>query len=249
MRKSFYYLILGIFCLGLISNNSYAQYTAPETVIGLHITGNMATNEGYGVGSSIYGGNFSGATYGMKYGRGIGLDFSIGLGNTKRNRITLGAEWNAMINANTANVPFLLISPDEAIITYYNIFSASVGYQYMFNARCRQKQWVGLALTGSAIGAPRYSVVNFDNAFRGGVALSTGYDFVLDQAGKWGLSVYGKYHVVNAFFHANGQNNEAHMNDGNGSPGAGYDRYMGLLSINLAINMYGGVKSLTGLMK
>lgn len=76
MRKSFYYLILGVFCLGLISNTSFAQYTAPETVIGLHINGNMATNEGYGVGSAINGGNFSGATYGMKYGRGIGIDFS-----------------------------------------------------------------------------------------------------------------------------------------------------------------------------
>ena len=145
MRKSFYYLILGVFCLGLISNTSFAQYTAPETVIGLHINGNMATNEGYGVGSAINGGNFSGATYGMKYGRGIGIDFSLGLGQTKRNRITLGASWDAMINANTANVPFLLISPDEAVMTYYNIFSFSAGYQYMFNARCRQKQWVGIA--------------------------------------------------------------------------------------------------------
>lgn len=248
MRKSLY-LILGLLCLGIISNKSFAQYTAPETVLGLHINGNMATNEGYGVGSSIYGGNFSGATYGMKYGRGIGLDFSIGLGNTKRNRIFLGAEWNAMVNANSSNIPFLLISPDEAIITYYNIYSFEAGYQYMFNARCRQKQWVTLGLSASMIQAPRYSIVNFEDAVRGGVFLSTGYDFVLDQAGKWGLSLYGKYHVVNAFFHANGANNAAHINDGNGLPGAGYDRYMGLLSVNLAINMYGGVKSLVGLMK
>ena len=106
-----------------------------------------------------------------------------------------------------------------------------------------------MPLTGSAIGAPRYSVVNFDNAFRGGVAISSGYDWVLGDSGKWGLSVYGKYHIVNAFFHANGLNGEAHINDGNGSPGSGYDRYMGLLSINVAINMYGGVKSLTSLMK
>lgn len=251
MRKSFVYLILGIFCLGILSNNSQAQFTAPETVLGFHINGNIATNEGYGVGSAIYGGNYSGATYGMKYGRGIGIDFSYGLGQTKRNRITLGASWDAMINANSSAVPFLLISPDEAVITYYNIFSGSVGYQYMFNARCYQKQWVGLALTASVIGAPRYSVVNFENAFRGGIALSTGYDWVLDRQGKWGLSVYGKYHIVNAFFHENSSvpGGLGHINDGNGQPGAGYDRYMGLLSINLAINMYGGVKSLTGLMK
>jgi hypothetical protein len=249
MRKSFVYLILGIFCLGIISNNAFAQFTAPETVLGLHLTGNMATNEGYGVGNAIYGGNFSGATYGMKWGRGIGLDFSYGLGKTKRNRITVGAEWNAMINANTANVPFLLISPDEKIMTYYDIISVSLGYQYMFNARCRQKQWVGLALTGSSISAPRYSVINFNSAMRGGVALSTGYDWVLGDSGKWGISLYGKYHVVNYFFNANGDNGENFINDGNGQPGAGYNRYIGLLSINLAINMYGGVQSLTNLMK
>ena len=251
MRKSFVYLILGIFCLGILSNSSQAQFTAPETVLGLHINGNIATNEGYGVGSAIYGGNFSGATYGMKYGRGVGLDFSYGLGTTKRNRLTLGVEWNAMINANSSAVPFLLISPDEAIITYYNIISGSVGYQYMFNARCRQKQWVGIALTASSISAPKYSVVNFETALRGGVALSTGYDWVLGDSGKWGLSIYGKYHIVNAFFHENSSTpgGAGHINDGNGQPGAGYDRYVGLLSINVAINMYGGVKSLTGLMK
>ena len=249
MRKSFFYLILGVFCLGLISNKSFAQFTAPETVLGLHITGNMATNEGYGVGSAIYGGNFSGATYGMKYGRGIGLDFSVGLGSTKRNRISLSAEWNAMINANTGSVPFLLISPQEDIITYYNIYSFQAGYQYMFNARCRQKQWVGIGVSANLIQAPTYSIVNFEDAFRGGAYASGGYDFVLDAAGKWGLSVFAKYHIVNAFFNGNGVNNVANINDGTGQPGAGYSRYMGLLSVNLAINMYGGVKSLTSLMK
>lgn len=249
MRKSFFYLILGVLCVGAFANNSFAQFTAPETVLGLHINGNMATNEGYGVGNAIYGGNTSGSTYGMKYGRGIGLDFSLGLGDTKKNRLTLGAEWNAMINANTSNIPFFLINPSEAILTYYDIYSLEVGYQYMFNARCRQKQWVGAGLSGSYIVAPRYSVVTFEDATRGGFFISTGYDFVLGQAGKWGLSLYAKYHIVNAFFHANGNTGQSHMNDGNGLPGPGYDRYMGLLSVNLAINMYGGVKSLTSLMK
>ncbi|MBX7046682.1 MAG: hypothetical protein K1X86_12685 [Ignavibacteria bacterium] len=249
MRKSFFYLILGIFCIGLMSNKSFAQYTAPETVLGLHLTGNLATNEGYGVGSAIYGGNTPGSTYGMKWGRGIGIDFSIGLGDTKRNRIYVGGEWNAMINANSSNIPFLLISPSETIMTYYNIYSLEAGYQYMWNARCKTKQWFTAGVSASMIQAPRYSVVNFEDATRAGAFAQYGYDFVLDQAGKWGLSLSAKYHLVNAFFHANGSGTQSHINDGNGLPGPGYDRLIGLLSVNVGINMYGGVKSLGNLMK
>jgi len=247
MRKSFYYIILGVFCLGFMSSNSFAQYTAPETVLSFHIQGNTATNEGYGVGSALYGGNFSGATYGMKYGRGVGVDFAIGLGNTKRNRITLGAEWNSMINANQGDIPFFTISPDKDA-TFYNIYSFEVGYQYCFNARCRQKQTVGIGVSANIINAPDYSVVNFESATRGGIFVQTGYEFVLNAAGTTGLSIGAKYHIVNAFFNANGPNNTPHINDGSGLPGAGYNRYMGLLSVNVALNLYGGVKSLTSLM-
>ena len=238
MKKSFVLSLL-LVCSLFLTKSSYAQgYTAPELIIGLTLDGSMSVNDAYGVGNNF----LTNDSYGMKYGRGASLNFSYGLGDTKSNRLTFGAMYTKMINGNTSSFPFFEMSPKPPH-TFYDIFSGAVGYQYMFNARCKNKQFVGLSFTLNSIHTPAYSTITFENATRFGVMLSTGYDFALGNDMKYGITVGAKYHVMNAFARENKPSTTVNnINDGSGSPGPGFNRYIGMLTIDAGFNFYTGVK-------
>ncbi|CAN5622048.1 hypothetical protein BH10BAC5_BH10BAC5_02860 [soil metagenome] len=238
MKKSFVLTLL-LVCSFFISKGTYAQgYTAPDAIIGLTLDGNMSVNDAYGVGNSF----LTNDSYGMKYGRGVSLGLSYGLGESKANRLTVGAGFNFMINGNTGSFPFFEMNPTPPH-TFYSILTGAVGYQYMFNARCKNKQFVGVELTANMIHTPAYSTITFENATRFGVRLSTGYDFALGNDMKYGITIGAKYHILNAFARENKPSTTVNnINDGTGSPGPGFNRFIGMLTIDAGFNFYTGVK-------
>ena len=61
----------------------------------------------------------------------------------------------------------------------------------------------------------------FDNTFRMGLMFNGGFEFVLNKSKTVGLALGAKWHIPNIFFQENGIGK---LNDGTGSPGAGFWR-------------------------
>lgn len=230
-------LVIALVCLFAFSDSLNAQtYKAPKTIIGFTLNGNMASFDAYGTDFTFAGLR----NYGMIYGRGITAHAKFGLGETKKNRITVSATWDAMVNDNgSTKIPFFTINPSDPA-TFYHFWSGAVGYEYGFNARCNTKQFLGAALTGTYIVPGKGTIYPaFDNTFRMGLMLNGGFEFVLNKNKSLGLALGVKWHMTNIFLQENGIGK---LNDGTGSPGAGFWRKLGIISITAGLNFYSGVK-------
>ena len=237
MKKSILFSILLVVLSFAIINSSYSQgFTPPKMVFGLSLDGNFATNDAHG--SSMTDPN----TYGMVWGRGFTFYGKVGFGVRKNHRFTFSAGYNKMINDAENKIPFFVFPPSVPTLLYtnFNIWTGAVGWEYAFNPRCKSKQFLGIALTANYITTTSGTVYQYDNAMRFGVMVSTGYEFVLDKNYKTGLFVGLKYHLTNIV----GKNNGiASLNDGSDpTNGPGFWRRIGVLSVNVGINLYTGVK-------
>ncbi len=221
----------------LVSNVKAQGYTPPSTVLGISLDGILATNDAHG--SDLAKLDTYTGTYGMVWGRGFSLNAKFGLGVRKNHRITVGAHYNKMVHDNSGEIPFLNFSPEEPY-TDYTILTGSAGYEYAFNPRCKNKQYVGFAFTTNFI-SENNSDTNlvFENSFRIGLQVTSGYEWTLNKAQTTGLYIGIRYNLTNIFGTTNGPNT---LNDGAGSPGPGYWRRIGTLSLNLGFNFYTGVK-------
>lgn len=227
--------IIALVCLltGLACSTAFSQgFTPPKFIIGGTLDGNMATNDAYGT----YFADPS--NYGMVWGKGITIYGKYGLGVRKNNRLTLSLGFNNMQNDNNNTVPFIKFSMTPPY-TDFRIWTLGAGYEYAFNARCRNKQFIGAAITANMITSGPGSINEFDYSFRMGFQVVGGYEFTLGKKQQTGLMVGVKYHVPNIGFQQNGV---ATLNDGTGQPGAGFWRRIGILSLNLGFNFYTDVK-------
>jgi hypothetical protein len=231
-------LIVSVF----IIQDTFAQgFTPPKAIFGISFDGNFATNDAHGT-------NFTTDpnVYGMIWGRGISVYSKIGLGIRKNHRITIAATYNKMINTEQNNVPFFTFVPNDGTkFTNYNIWSGAFGYEYAFNPRCKSKQYLGFAVTTNYFTSSTGSFIKFDPAFRIGAQISTGYEFVLDKNFKYGLSLGLKYNLQNIIGKSNGAAG-VDLNDGPDNLTASFWRRIGILSINLGLNLYSGVEPYRG---
>jgi hypothetical protein len=229
-------IVFIVFC-----QNSYSQgFTPPKVILGFTLDGNFATNDAHSTNFWVDP-NF----YGMIWGRGITLNSKFGMGVRKNHRITLSATYNKMVNKENTGIPFLVFKPsDGRRYTDYNFWSGAIGYEYAFNPRCKSKQYIGFGINGNYITTPPEAFFNFDNAFRMGAQLTTGYEFVLDKNFKYGLVVGLKYSLTNIL---GTQNGTGTLNDGSGEGGPTYWRRIGILSINFGMNFYTGVEPYRGI--
>lgn len=221
--------------------NNYAQgFTPPKIVLGFSLDGNFATNDAHSTNFWVDP-NF----YGMIWGRGVTLHSKFGLGVRKNHRITVSATFNRMVNKENTGIPFLVFAPtDGRRYTSYNIWTGALGYEYAFNSRCKSKQYLGFAFTANYLTTSKGSYFEFDDAFRMGAQITTGYEFVLDKNFKYGLSVGLKYNLTNIIGASNGVGN---FNDGSGDGGPTYWRRIGILSLNVGLNFYTGVQPYRGI--
>lgn len=179
--------------------------------------------------------------YAMKWGKGFGVETTVGFGQKRSNRLFLGLGYNNMINGTNSQIPFFVFSADTPK-TVYHIYTASFGYQYLFGADCRNKQTIQFGFTGSLLAAPDDSKITFDNAFRFGFMIGTGYEVVLDKNHNVGMTLGFRYHLANFFNSDNGPNN---LNDGDDPDplfGPGFKRFIGFLGVHLGVKFYTGVK-------
>ena len=228
-------IIIAFVCLlaGLAYSTAFSQgFTPPVFVIGATLDGNMAANDAYGT-------NFSDPnTYNMVWGKGITIHGKYGFGVRRNHRITYSLGFNNMQNDNHNTVPFIKFSM-ETPYTDYRIWTQAIGYEYAFNARCRNKQFIGAAITANVFSSGQGSINEFNYAFRLGFQVSAGYEFTLGKLQQTGLMVGVKYHIPNIGFQ---QNAVSTLNDGTGYPGPGFWRRIGILSLNLGFNFYTDVK-------
>lgn len=227
-------LFIGMF---LVSKSFAQGYTPPSTVLGISLDGVLATNDAHG--SALDNTDITKGTYGMVWGRGVTLNAKFGLGIRKNHRITVGAHYKKMVHDGSGEIPFFNFSP---VVPYtdYTIYSGSAGYEYAFNPRCKNKQFVGFAFTANYI-TQKNTIPNFvfDPSFRVGLQISSGYEWTLDKAQSTGIFIGVAYNLTNILGTTNGVNT---MNDGSGTPGPNFWRRISTLSLNLGFNLYTGVK-------
>lgn len=227
-------IIIALVCLmsGLMYGTVFSQgFTPPVFVLGGTLDGNFATNDAYGTAFK------SVDTYNMVWGKGFSIHAKYGVDVRRKHRITYSLSYNNMQNDNSYTIPFIDI-PMHSPYTDFRIYSQAIGYEYTFNARCKNKQFLGAALTANVISSHKESVYLMNNAFRIGFQIVTGYEFTLGKKQDMGLMIGLKYHIPNIGNQENGINT---LNDGTGNPGAGFWRRVGILSLNLGFNFYTGV--------
>ncbi|MCI0473285.1 MAG: hypothetical protein L0Y76_06865 [Ignavibacteria bacterium] len=237
MNKTIFLLwvFAGLFWVNIV----YSQgYTPPNITLGGSLDGILATNDAHG--SNLDNTNTITDTYGMVWGRGLTLHGKFGLGVRKNHRITVATSYQKMVHDQSGEVPFFNFSPEEPY-TNYDLFVGAVGYEYAFNPRCKNKQYLGIAFTTNLIspGSGIVSAYDFENSWRIGMQFSMGYEWTLGKAQETGLFVGLKYNLANIIGTTNG---EGTMNDGSDPPGPTFWRRVGFLSLNFGFNFYTGVK-------
>ncbi|MCX7832695.1 MAG: hypothetical protein N2490_00575 [Ignavibacteria bacterium] len=228
------YLLIGVFIVLIFLSKAFSQgYTPPMFTLGVTAEGSFAMHDAYGT-------NFHDSlrTYGMMWGRGVGIHIKFGIGTRKNHRIVLMGTYNKFINSGSASKSFIEPNPKAGRRTNYNIWTVMLGYEYCFNSRCRNKQFLGCGVTGNLINA-QPGAIDFDDAYRLGIYANAGYELVLDPKFKTGIFIGLKYNLANIIGHENGPRK---MNDGTGSPGIGFWRRFGYISLNLGFNFYTGTK-------
>ena len=234
-----------VFSLGDV--NSQVRYTPPSITFGATLDANFAINDAYGrvdVNSLT--------SYSMRSGKGFSVFAKFGLGSMKRHRITTSIQYNKMINYDANSNVFDEVfsgNPDDKMHTNFNIWTGAVGYEYLFGAPCCNKQSLGIAFTFNSIGSVEDKFTptgKIENSFRVGMQINAGYEIVLGQGGQYGLALGFKYNWANWFNPSNKINTpgatEVHLNDGLDPGGPGFNRWIGIVTVNVGFNFYTGVK-------
>lgn len=242
MRKIIILFSIIIASIFFIQSVNAQGFTPPKMIFGIAFDGNFATNDAHGT-------NFRNDpnVYGMIWGRGVTLNYKLGLGIRKNHRLTTSASYNRMVNTEDDMIPFFVFAPSDPLKAYtsFNIWSGSLGYEYAFNPRCKSKQYLGFALTANYLTTTAGSYyANYKDAFRMGAQITTGYEFVLDKNFKYGLTVGLRYNLTNIIGAENGDYTS--FNDGSGTGGPTYWRRIGILTIDLGLNLYTGVQPYRG---
>ncbi|MDD5360619.1 MAG: hypothetical protein PHN88_00690 [Ignavibacteria bacterium] len=238
-KKTLLFVCLFIGIIGVGGINAQG-YTPPSMVFGISLDGNLATNDAHG--SALDNTTVSSSTYGMVWGRGASLYAKFGLGVRKNHRITVAATYNKMVHDDSGEMPFFNFSPVEPY-TNYDVISGAFGYEYSFNPRCKNKQYIGFAVTTNYIVINNKGLSNapasIENSFRIGLQVTSGYEWTLDKAQTYGIFIGVRYNLTNIL---GTKNADGSLNDGSGTPGPGFWRRIGFLSLNLGFNLYSGVK-------
>jgi hypothetical protein len=246
MENKNIFTTLAIIVLIFVGGNLHAQKcTAPEFTFGASLNAIFATNDGYGRVQEVN-------SYGMRGGRGFEIYGKMGLGDKKRHRITLDLGYSKMINYDeNTNFAAMIFSsnPDDQLHTNFNLLSAALGYEYLFGAPCRNKQYVGASFSFNNISTSSDLLLvtgKLKPAFRVGMQLKAGLEFVLGKGGNYGINVGFKYNLVNLFNQSNQEalpgTTEFDLNDGQNAGGRGFIRYIGVATLSLGFNLYTGVK-------
>jgi hypothetical protein len=223
----------------LVKETSAQGYTAPKFTFGAAGNGDFAVNDFYG--TQLTNPN----NYGAMWGRGIQVYGKLGLGKRKNHRLAVNFEYDKMVNDNMGGKAMFFVTSPNPPHTFYDIFSGTFGYEYVFGARCLTRQYLGLALSANSISAPDYNANGeYNSTLRFGFAFNVGYEWVLDKQQKYGFNLGLRYHILNAFNPDNSTTDLKNLNDGSGPGGAGFYRRIGMITLNLGFNVYQGQQPL-----
>jgi hypothetical protein len=254
MKKTILALFLVILIAGIsqaqqvttTKKTQYATYTRPVWTIGLGGVWNLATNDAYGRA------NYSDPTqnlydnYGMRWGWGAYLTGKVGLGKKKQDRIYLSADYKGMTNSDFES---------GANKTSYDIITIAGGYEYLFYGTQTFRSYYGGGITGNFISGEFTSSngnnvpLSFESSVRIGLELKTGLEFIFKNNNRnLGINLGARYNLMNLFNDDNavpttGQTENISLNDGDDpAAGPGYKRYMGMVSIDIGLNIYPDAK-------
>ena len=243
MKKLFTVSLIALLSFLLFNIEANAQRTrlsAPEFVVGLGVGVFAAENDAYGqVGVQT--------TYGMRLGRGLSIYAKYAVDKNRHHRLSTSFTYHKMVNDQSGGNFFtniLKFSPEDPY-TNFNIFSGALGYEYVFGAPCCNKQSIGAGLTFNLINSSIGSQPNdVDNSFRIGFQLTAGYEFLIDDKGRYGLDLGFKWGITNVFLQDVGGGIHD-LNDGKGTrPYATDDnqRWIGVAGLTVGFNFYMGVQ-------
>ena len=249
MKKSYLFLLFaGIFMFNYSATNAqtFYTYTRPKWVIGFGPVWNLATNDGYGRANYSTNDQILRDNYGMRWGWGGYINGKYSPGKTRVDRIFLGFDYKGMTNADFS---------DENK-TKYDIMTIDAGYEYLFYGTYGFRSYYGGGLTGNFISgeytAKAETVDNyskkFESTFRLGLELKAGLEFVLkNKKRNLGINLGARYNLMNLFNDDNsidsaGMKENLNLNDGDAEGGPGFKRYMGMISIDVGLNIYPDVK-------
>jgi hypothetical protein len=243
-------LLLSVFYFNSNANaqNSYT-YSRPAWTIGFGPVWNLATNDSYGRANYSTPAQNLADNYGMRWGFGGYLFGKYSPGKLKNDRIFLGFDYKGMVNSDFSDYNK----------TSYDIVTIDAGYEYVFYGTYGFRSYYGIGFTGNIINGdftpnPSDTLYNiaksFESSFRVGMELKAGLEFVFKNSKRnLGLNVGARYNLMNLFNDDNTlptakQTSNINLNDGDSNGGPGFKRYMGIVSIDVGLNIYPDVKKI-----
>lgn len=252
MKKSILtFLIFAFLSMGYVDlfsqTTAYYTYSKPAWTIGFGPIWNLATNDAYGRANYSSQDQILRDNFGMRWGYGGYVFGKVCTGKKRSDRIFLGFSYNAMGNKDFDS---------EGNKTFYDIYTIDGGYEYQFWGNYRFRSFYGIGLTGNFItgeytpnqATETNTAKTFESSFRMGMELKAGLEFVFNSKMKnMGINLGATYNLANLFNDSNqepqlGQTQELSLNDGSGAGGPGFKRYIGIVSINLGLNIYPDVQ-------
>ncbi|MBK8551820.1 MAG: hypothetical protein IPL53_12445 [Ignavibacteria bacterium] len=256
LPKNFHLLCSLTFIL-IIFSAEYSQaqkvsyiYPRPKWTIVIGPAWNLATNDAYGRANYSNQSQVLADNYGMRWGWGAFLEGKYSFGKKMRSdRIFLGVNYKGMANSDFEG-------SDKANQTKFDFITVDAGYEYLFYGTSTFRSYYGGGLTGNIISGsynPNPSIDDttniartFESSFRLGMELKAGLEFIFKNKNRnLGISIGAKYNLTNLFTDnnaviASGQSQS--LNDGSGTPGPGFKRYIGVVSVDVGFTIYPDVK-------
>lgn len=252
MKKLIYPIVLLFIFAGILPAQQVTTtkkvpvtYTRPIWTIGVGGMWNLATNDAYGRANYADQSNLLYDNFGMRWGWGAYVVGKYSPAKLRHDRLFLSVDYKSMINSDFES---------DVNKTKYNIYTFGAGYEYVFyGSGDAFRSYYGGALTGNLIsgeflpGASTtgLSKLEFEQSFRMGLELRTGLEFVIkNERRNLGINLGARYNLMNLFNDDNRkpdslQTSDLNLNDGDevGS-GPGYKRYLGMVSIDIGLNIY-----------
>lgn len=238
-----------LFTLVTISSDLSAQpivyyvYSRPAWTVGFGTQWNLATNDAYGRANYSNQDQILKENYAMRWGLGGYLYGKYGMGKKKNDRVFLGIDYKYMQNSDFES---------KANKSKYNIVTIEAGYEYLFYGTYRFRSYYGIGPTINIIKGGFYpltetqtfKVRTFESSVRIGMELKAGLEFIFNNRKRnFGVNVGATYNLMNLFSDNNkmpllGQSEGESLNDGKGDGGPGFKRYIGIVSVNVGLNIY-----------
>lgn len=244
---SIFILVTILFLNKDIFAQQYYTYSRPSWVIGFGPAWNLATNDAYGRANYSPNSFNLADNYGMRWGFGGYLYGKYSPGKKKNDRIYLGFDYKGMVNSDFSDYNK----------TSYDIVTIDAGYEYLFFGTYGFRSYYGIGFTGNIINGsfepnPADTLLNyarsFESSFRVGMEVKAGLEFVFkNKKRNLGLNIGARYNLMNLFNDDNtaafdGQSENLNLNDGDSNGGPGFKRYLGIVSIDVGLNIYPDVK-------